>query len=72
MPADEAGHQLQTLLARSAALHADMLQVRVEGQTIYIRGLVDSRLEYSEIDSLIVAVPGAHIVNETVVSDTGA
>jgi len=71
-PADAAGQQVRVLLNHSPALHADLLQVEVEGQTVYIRGIVDSQVEATEIDSVISALPGARIVNATVVADLGA
>jgi len=71
-PADAASQQVRVLLNHEAALHADALQVQVEGQTVYIHGSVDSQLESSEIDSVANAVPGASIVNATVVTGAGS
>jgi len=70
--ADAAGQQVRVLLNHSPALHADLLQVEVEGQTVYIRGIVESLVESNEIDTVITALPGASIVNATVVADIGA
>ena len=70
--ADATGQQVRVLLNHAPALHADLLQVEVEGQTVYIRGIVDSQVEATEIDSVISALPGARIVNATVVADLGA
>lgn len=64
--------QVQLLLKHAPALQADVLRVDIEGQTVYVRGVVDSQLEYTQLDSLITAVPEVHIVNATVVIDGGS
>lgn len=71
-PAETAGQRVQTLIKHDAALQADLLQVAVEGQTVYIRGVVDSSLEAREIDSLIGTVGDARIVNATIVTNFGS
>ena len=71
-PADAASQQVRVLLKHEAALKADVLQVQVVGQTVYIRGAVDSQLESNEVDSVATAIPGAHVVNATIVTGAGS
>ncbi|GEM_PF-4007712 len=71
-PADAASQQVRVLLKHEAALKADVLQVQVVGQTVYVRGVVDSQLESDEVDSVATAIPGAHVVNATVVTGAGS
>jgi len=69
--ADAAG-EVRALLTHSPALQADGLQVEIEGNLIYIRGVVDTQLEYNQIEALAGRLPGARIVNSTAVAGSGS
>jgi len=69
--ADTVG-EIRTLLEHSPALRADVLQIAVQGQTVYIHGIVDSQLEYTQVEALAASVGNAHVVNATVIASGGA
>lgn len=67
-PADNAANQVHLLLAHSPALQADLLQVQIQDQTVYIRGTVDTEVEHRLIDQLISDIGTVAVVNSTTVA----